>query len=61
MPGMYIPLTILAVVCGAFLLWLTSRIVHRREAWLIVLTAIGAVLLACWAAIAYLLHLGTGA
>jgi hypothetical protein len=58
---MYIPLPILAVICGAFFLWLTARIVHRREPWVIVLTVIGAIILACGAVVAYLMHLGAGA
>jgi len=56
-----IPLPILALLAGIFFLWLTTRIVHKREPWRIVLTVIGAIVAAVAGLHVYLTHLGAGA
>jgi hypothetical protein len=58
---MYVPLPILALVAGIFFLWLTSRIVHKRESWLIVVSIIGAIIALAAGVHLYLMHLGAGA
>lgn len=58
---MYIPLPILALVAGIFFLWLVSRIVHKREPWVIVLAVLGAIIMAVVGIHTYLTHLGAGA
>jgi len=57
----YIPLPILALAAGIFFLWLTTRIVHKREPWLVVLTVIGGIVAALAGLHFYLMRLGAGA